>query len=63
MERALDDDDESGKRIDVSGRSILFFSVVYFSVENGGHKLTLTAGLLKSTSKTVKKNTVIKKYI
>ena len=22
-----------------------FFSVVYFSVENGGHKLTLTAGL------------------
>ena len=24
MERALDDDDESGKRIDVSGRSILF---------------------------------------
>ena len=29
MERALDDDDESGKRIDVSGRSILFFLVLY----------------------------------
>ena len=28
MERALDDDDESGKRNDVSGRSILFFLVL-----------------------------------
>ena len=27
------------------GVRFFFFSVVYFSVENGGHKLTLTAGL------------------